>query len=181
MLRVHLSHRTLTAGYGRLFLRRRLVAPGRERVPVVSYLVNGNPLCLLTAPLIYSLTVPMALLDLWMTLYQWVCFPVYGLSVVRRRDYFVMDRHRLPYLNGLQKLNCAFCAYANGLIAYVREIAARTEEYWCPIRHSRRVRAAHSRYSHFVPYGDARAFVAREARLRQRTRRRTGAPPSPLP
>jgi hypothetical protein len=57
----------------------------------------------------------------------------------------VFDRYHLAYLNVLEKLNCA---YANGLIAYVREIAGRTEQYWCPIKHARRVIGAHSHYAH---------------------------------
>jgi hypothetical protein len=69
-----------------------------------------------------------------------------------------MDRHRLAYLNGIEKLNCAYCTYANGLIAYVREVAGRTEQYWCPIRHARRIPAPHRRYAHFFEYGDAAAY-----------------------
>jgi hypothetical protein len=30
-----------------------------------------------TAPMIYSLILPLALVDLWITLYQWSCFPAY--------------------------------------------------------------------------------------------------------
>jgi len=40
----------------------------------------------------------------------------------------------------------------------VREIAARTEQHFCPIRHAAKVPAPHSRYPHFLPYGDARAY-----------------------
>ena len=31
----------------------------------------------------------------------------------------------LAYLNGIEKLNCTFCSYANGLIAYVRRDRSR--------------------------------------------------------
>lgn len=51
-----------------------------------------------------------------------------------------------------------YCSYCNGLLAYVVEVAARTEQHWCPIRHARRIRKAHDRYSHFLPYGDAQAY-----------------------
>jgi hypothetical protein len=61
-------------------------------------------------------------------------------------------------LNALEKLNCVYCSYANGLIAYVREIAGRTEQYWCPIKHARRVIGAHPHYAQFQDYGDAAAF-----------------------
>jgi len=33
-----------------------------------------------------------------------------------------MDRHHLAYLNVIEKLNCEYCGYANGVFAYVREI-----------------------------------------------------------
>jgi len=39
--------------------------------------------------------------------------------------------------------------YENGLAGYFREIAARTEQYWCPIKHARRIKAAHGRYPRF--------------------------------
>ena len=72
------------------------------------------------------------LLDLWVTLYQSICFPIYGMARVPRRQYFAIDRHKLAYLNGIEKVHCTFCSYANGLIAYVREVAARTEQYLVP-------------------------------------------------
>ena len=89
-------------------------------------------------------------------MYQAVCFPVYGIPKVARKDYLIFDRRYLAYLNGLEKFNCAYCSYANGLIGYVREIASRTEAYWCPIKHARRVVNAHPRYSSFADFGDAR-------------------------
>jgi hypothetical protein len=112
----------------------------------------------LTAPVIYSLIVPLLLLDLVVMVYQAICFPVYGIGKVRRRDYFIFDRHHLAYLNALEKLNCAYCSYANGLIAFLREIAARTEQHWCPIKHARRAIGAHEHYREFVDYGDADGY-----------------------
>ena len=111
--------------------------------------------------------VPLVLLDLFVTVYQAVCFPVYGIPKVRRRDYLVFDRHHLAYLNALEKLNCAYCAYANGLIAYVRVIASRTEEYWCPIKHARRLIGAHAYYATFEDYGDAEGYRRRLEELRE--------------
>jgi hypothetical protein len=102
-----------------------------------------------------------------LSLYQMVCFPAYGIQKVRRADYFVFDRHHLAYLNALEKLNCAYCSYVNGLIAYVREIAGRTEQYWCPIKHARRVAGAHPLYAGFDDYGDADAYKKRVDELRE--------------
>jgi hypothetical protein len=44
------------------------------------------------------------------------------------------------------------------LFAYIREVAARTEQYWCPIKHARRIVSAHERYHGFADYGDAEAY-----------------------
>jgi hypothetical protein len=85
---------------------------------------------------------------------------------VKRADYFAFDRGHLAYLNALEKLNCAYCSYANCLIAYVREIAARTEQYWCPIKHARRVTGSHARYMQFDDYGDAEGYQKRAEELR---------------
>ena len=130
-------------------------------IGVWRYVWSGSVAALLTAPVIYSVLVPFVVLDAWITLYQAICFRAWGLRPVRRRDYFVIDRHRLPYLNGLEKIHCVFCSYTNGLLAYVHEVASRTEQYWCPIKHDRRVRGAHDRYAAFAPYGDAGAYLGR--------------------
>lgn len=140
------------------------------RVGLFSYVVRGDLPTLVTAPVVYSLLVPMALLDAWVTFYQAVCFRAWALPRVRRRPYFVFDRQKLAYLNALERVNCVFCGYANGVIAYVREVAARTEQYWCPIRHGRRVRDPHDRYERFVDYGDAEAYRRRLPALRHALR-----------
>jgi hypothetical protein len=99
------------------------------------YFINANPLIVLTAPVIYSLIVPIALVDIWVMAYQAICFPAYKIPKVRRRDYLIFDRHHLAYLNIIEKVNCAYCSYCNGAIAFMREVASRTEVYWCPIKH----------------------------------------------
>jgi hypothetical protein len=130
----------------------------RLRQSVPAYVVHGNVFSLLTAPVIYSLLLPLVMLDFWVTVYQAVCFPIYGIARVPRRRYFAIDRHKLAYLNVIEKVNCTFCSYANGLIAYVREVAARTEQYWCPIKHARTMPVQHSRYHVFFDYGDAERY-----------------------
>ena len=81
-----------------------------------------------------------------------------ALSRVRRSDYLLFDRNYLAYLNVLEKLNCAYCSYASGAIAFVREVAARTEQHWCPIKHARRIIGAHEHYREFIEFGDAEAY-----------------------
>lgn len=125
------------------------------RTHLARYVLTARPLVVLTSPIIYSLIIPFAILDLWVSLYQAICFRVYGIPQVKRGKYMIFDRAGLKYLNALEKLNCAYCSYANGVIAYVREVGARTEQYWCPIKHARRAYGAHPRYSGFAEYGDA--------------------------
>jgi len=140
----------------------------RFKTSIRRYLRESYLPSILSAPVIYSVALPFMLLDVWVSLYQRVCFPIYGIARVRRADYIILDRSKLAYLNTIEKGNCEYCSYANGLIAYVREVAARTEQYWCPIKHAQRIRAPHSRYRHFVDYGDAEGYkrelpVLREA------------------
>ncbi len=125
---------------------------------LLRYVFGAHPKHVLTAPVIYSCIVPAVLLDLWVSAYHAICFRVWGIPRVRRSDYIVIDRHYLPYLNLLEKLNCIYCGYFNGLIAYVREVASRTEQYWCPIKHARQPRSIHNRYPLFVDYGDAEGY-----------------------
>lgn len=124
----------------------------------IGYLLRARPLVVLSAPLIYSLILPFALIDIWVSLYQAVCFRIYRIPQVKRGRYMIFDRAGLRYLNWIEKLNCAYCSYANGVIAYVREVGARTEQYWCPIKHARRVLGAHPRYAAFADYGDGDVY-----------------------
>jgi hypothetical protein len=125
------------------------------------WLVTDRPQNLVTGPVIYSMIVPLAMLDLFVTIYQAACFPIYRIAKVQRASYIVLDRQHLEYLNFIEKFHCSYCAYASGLIAYVYEIVARTEEYFCPIKHARRVLGTHSRYPRFLDYGDAADYEAR--------------------
>lgn len=136
----------------------------RERLG--DFLRRTRPMVVLTAPVIYALIVPIALLDLFVTVYVALCFPVYGIARVRRRDHVAIDRHKLGYLNALQKLNCVYCGYGNGVLSYAREVASRTEAYWCPIKHARRMADPHDRMAGFADYGDAAAFQGETERQR---------------
>jgi hypothetical protein len=139
----------------------------RFRQGVWHYVFTAEWRSVLSVPFIYPVLLPMLLLDFFVTLYQWVCFPLYRIPRVRRSDYFVYDRTHLAYLNWLEKINCAYCSYGNGLAAYVREVVGLTEQYWCPIKHARRVLQAHPYYHGFVDYGDAESYRAQLALLRE--------------
>ena len=123
-----------------------------------TYLAEASFLNILTIPFIWGCLLPALLLDLLVTIYHSICFRIYKIPLVKRSDYIVIDRQALTYLNIIEKVNCIYCGYFNGLIGYVQEIAARSEQYWCPIKHARRTATLHSRYRKFLEYGDAEGF-----------------------
>jgi hypothetical protein len=125
------------------------------------WLVTDRPQNLITGPLIYGMVLPLVMLDLCVTFYQWACFPIYGITKVRRGDYIVFDRQHLDYLNFIEKFHCTYCAYGAGLMGYMNEILARTEQYFCPIKHAHRILGTHARYNRFLDYGDAADYEAR--------------------
>ncbi len=135
--------------------------------PLLVYLRHAKLKHVLTAPLILCCLVPAALMDLVVTLYQLICFPVYGIPKVRRGDHVLIDRHHLAYMNIIEKLNCLYCSYFNGVMSYVREIAGRTEQYWCPIKHAAQLNRPHSRYERFVEYGDSDSYREKVNELRK--------------
>ena len=78
-----------------------------------------------------------------------------------------MDRRKLSYLNSIERWNCVYCEYVNGVLAYAQEITGRTEQYWCPIKHALRLRTMHRRYSHFLDHGDAEQYRQRIEQVRR--------------
>ena len=139
----------------------------RYKTGLFRFLLRSRLLVALTAPIIYAGWIPFLVMDVFVTFYQAICFPIYRIPKVRRLDYLVFDREDLPYLNIIEKFNCFFCSYGNGVAAYTREVAARTEQYWCPIKHARRLAAAHDRYPNFFDHGDAQAYQQGLNRLRK--------------
>ncbi len=134
---------------------------------VFRWLVTDRPQNLVTAPVIYFMIIPMLLLDLTVTVYQALSFPIYRIAKVPRSDYIAFDRHQLGYLNFYERVHCEYCAYANGLLAYCTEVVARTEQYFCPIKHARKVLGTHARYAHFLDYGESEDYHGRLEQFRK--------------
>ena len=130
------------------------------------WLVTNRPQNLITGPIIYSMIVPLLVTDLFITFYQLTCFPIYGIKKVKRGDYIIFDRQHLNYLNFIEKFHCTYCAYGTGMIAYISEIVGRTEQYFCPIKHARKILGTHSRYAHFLEYGEADNYEAKLEAMR---------------
>ena len=124
----------------------------RYKTGLFRFLLCSRLLVALTAPIIYAGWIPFLVMDVFVTFYQAICFPIYRIPKVRRSDYLVFDREDLPYLNIIEKFNCFFCSY---------------EQYWCPIKHARRLAAAHDRYPNFFDHGDAQAYQQGLNRLRK--------------
>lgn len=124
------------------------------KVGIFQWLRKSNPVNILSAPVIYAMIFPFMLLDLTISIYQLICFSLYNIQKVDRKKYIVIDRQNLSYLNSIEKLNCMYCGYVNGLISYSCEIVARTEQYWCPIKHAKKVLGSHRRYAYFSDFGD---------------------------
>jgi hypothetical protein len=157
--------------HGRVVFEQEIVARHRLlRMKLSRFLAQSKIGYVVTAPIIYSLIVPIAMLDLFLTVYQNICFRIYRIPLVKRGEYVVMDRKYLQYLNAIQKLNCIYCEYGNGVIAYAREVASRTEQFWCPIKHARKVKEAHDRYYDFVEYGDSEDLETKMDQQREKCR-----------
>ena len=125
------------------------------------WLVTDRPQNLITGPIIYSMIIPLLVTDLFITFFQLTCFPIYGIKKVRRADYIIFDRQHLQYLNFIEKFHCTYCAYGSGMIAYISEIVARTEQYFCPIKHARKILGTHARYAQFLDFGAAENYRAK--------------------
>ncbi len=157
---------------GRVVFEQSVIAEHRHiKTGLLHFLRASNVGCLLLSPFVYFLIFPLLLLDLSVWLFQIICFSVWGIERVRRSDYILLDRRHLAYLNAIEKLNCVYCGYANGLIAYVQEVAGRAEQYWCPIKHALRTKSAHRRYRNFVEYGHAEGFRTRLEAFRDQVRK----------
>lgn len=110
----------------------------------------------LSLPFIYSMIIPAIIMHIFVEIYHQVCFRLYKIPRVSAKKYFVFDRTHLPYLNWFEKFNCLYCSYFNCLVAYSREIAGRTERYWCPIKHAQRMDGVHEHYDKFCDFSDGK-------------------------
>ncbi len=136
-----------------------VVEEGKLRiVNSIKYLSSLPILATLTLPFIWLMIIPIIIIDISVTIFQIICFPIYKIPKVKRKDYIIIDRYNLFYLGKIEKINCLYCEYFNGTVAYVKEIAGRTEQFWCPIKHSKHLKDKHSRYDKFFDYGDYKKY-----------------------
>jgi len=171
-LRADFEHRRIG------FEREVLEQQRRFTMGLLTYLRKVELRNVVTAPIVYPVILPLLLLDLAVTAYQSLCFPLYGIAPVRRRDYLVFDRSHLAYRKLIEKIYCAYYSYANGLIAQARETVGRTEQYWCPIKHAQRILHAHPYTSGFVDFADTEAYRGELQTLRANLALIDGAAPT---
>jgi hypothetical protein len=67
--------------------------------------------------------IPALIIDAFLFIYQNTAIRLYGIPLAKRSDYIVNDRQQLAYLNWIQKFNCMYCSYVNGLFSYAVEVA----------------------------------------------------------
>jgi hypothetical protein len=103
--------------------------------------------------------IPALFLDIMLFIYQNIVFRTYGIPLVKRINYIVYDKWQLDYLNIIQKINCIYCSYVNWLFAYAVEIWWRTEKYWCPIKHAKKLAWWHKLEKEFADYWDVVWFT----------------------
>lgn len=141
----------------------------RQRVNMknlLSWLREVPLLHFLTAPLIYAMVIPAIIFDVVLFVYQQIAFRVFKFQFIKRSDYLHFDHHYLGYLNPIEKLNCLYCSYFNGLMLYASAIAGRTELYFCPIKHAKKVVSEHKYYKEFLFYGDENDYQEKLKELR---------------
>jgi len=136
------------------------------KIGLIQWLKGSSIRSILSIPFIYGMFIPLTFIHLTIEIYQTICFPLYNIPKVKRRDYFIADRQQLPYLNIIEKFNCAYCSYGNAVIAYTREITGRTELYWCPIKHAKKILGTHKHYQQFMNFGEYEDYHEKAAKLR---------------
>ncbi len=116
----------------------------------------------LSYPVLFAMCLPLACFDLCLEIYHRITFSLLKIPRVSRAQYFRIDRHRLPYLSWTQKIGCAYCGYANGLLNYAVQIARATEAFFCPIKHKKAgTFLSPPHHQDFAEYGDSHGYQLR--------------------
>ena len=135
------------------------------------YLSRARFSFLITLPSILIMVAPAILLDIAGSFYQAINLRAYEIPMVDRKRYIFLDRYALKHLNFMEKFFCIYCGYFNGVMQYVSEIAARTEEFWCPIKYSKKVGFKHKRYANYLEHENTTEYHAKRKKIRLTMRR----------
>ena len=161
----HISYE-IKDGYVRF--EREVLARQRENMKnLLSWFREVPFMHLISSPIIYAMIIPAVLFDIVLFVYQQIIFRIYKFEFIKRSDYMHFDHQYLGYLNPIEKLNCLYCSYFNGLMLYGSAIAGRTELYFCPIKHAKKVVSQHMYYDQFLSYGDEEEYQKKLDELRE--------------
>ncbi|TNF45459.1 MAG: hypothetical protein EP216_00075 [Epsilonproteobacteria bacterium] len=164
------SHISYEIKNGYVTFEKEVLAKQRENMKnLLSWFREVPLLHLLSSPIIYAMIIPAVLLDIILFVYQQVIFRIYKFKFIKRSDYMHFDHQYLGYLNPIEKLNCLYCSYFNGLMLYASAIAGRTELYFCPIKHANKIIDQHKYYEEFLSYGDEEDYQKKLKELRERS------------
>lgn len=164
------SHITYEIKNGYVTFEKEVLAKQRENMKnLLSWFREVPLLHLLSSPIIYAMVIPAILFDIILFLFQQVIFRIYKFDFIKRSDYIIFDHQYLGYLNPIEKLNCLYCSYFNGLMQYASAIAGRTELFFCPIKHAKKVVSQHHYYDEFLSYGDEEDYQKKLQELRENT------------
>lgn len=166
------SHISYEIKNGYVTFEKEVLAKQRENMKnLLSWFREVPLLHLFTAPLIYAMVIPAIMFDVLLFVYQQVAFRVFKFEFIKRSDYMHFDHHYLGYLNLIEKLNCLYCSYFNGLMQYASAIAGRTELFFCPIKHAKKVVSQHKFYEEFLSYGDEEEYQKKLKELRKHSQK----------
>ncbi len=137
-----------------------------HQLGLIALIKRSRPINLITGPIIYSMIIPLLILDAFVSFYQWTCFPIYGIPPLSRKDFIIFDRQELKYLDWISKSHCTYCAYGVGIVAFVSAVIAATELYFCPIKHRVKSCPSFAQEQHYMAFTEPDGFDF-DARLEQ--------------
>ena len=105
---------------------------------------------------IYSMIIPIVIMDLFIFFYQQVYFSILGIPKIDRRKYISIERWNLPQLTFAQRVHCAYCDYANGLTSYAKAVTNQTEIFSCAIKYTSRNKNAEEFRQNYYSRSDFR-------------------------
>jgi len=165
----HESHISYEIQNGYVKFEKDVLDKQKENIKnLLAFFREVPPVQFLTAPIMYGMVIPAVVLDVIIFIYQQVVFRIFKFKFLKRSDYIVFDHHYLGYLNSVEKLNCVYCSYINGLMQYASAIAARTEFYFCPIKHAKKIAYQNDYYHEYLMYGDEVDYQKKLKELRNK-------------
>lgn len=165
---LHEKHISYEIKNGYIIFENEVLAKQKENMKNLLAWFGEVPLLhFLAAPIIYGMVIPTILFDAILFIYQHVVFRIFKFEFIKRSNYIIFDHQYLGYLNPVEKLNCVYCSYVNGLMQYASAIASRTEFYFCPIKHAKKVAYEHSYYDKYLSYGDGEDYQKKLKVLRK--------------